>query len=66
MSKRINIILRARLKQEAIANTERDAAIAGEWLPLEEEIFKIARPANSSSSKPAPRVDKEMAISDGG
>jgi len=29
--------LRARLKEEAIANAERDIAIAAEWLPLEEK-----------------------------
>lgn len=37
--------LRARLKEEAIMNAERDAAIAAEWFPLEEEISK-----SSSSS----------------
>ena len=29
--------LRARLKDEALANTERDLAIAAEWFPLDEE-----------------------------
>jgi CopG family transcriptional regulator / antitoxin EndoAI len=32
--------LRARLKEEAIMNAERDAAISAEWFPLEEEISK--------------------------
>ena len=41
--------LRARLKEEAILNAERDAAIAAEWFPLEEEISK------SSSSRVAKR-----------
>ena len=29
--------LRERLKQEALANAERDVAMAAEWFPLEEE-----------------------------
>jgi len=29
--------LRARLKEEAIANADRDLAIAAEWFPLDEE-----------------------------
>jgi CopG family transcriptional regulator/antitoxin EndoAI len=34
--------LRARLKEEAIANAERDLAIAAEWFPLEEEAGRLA------------------------
>jgi CopG family transcriptional regulator/antitoxin EndoAI len=34
--------LRERLKTEAIANTERDLAIAAEWFPLEEEAAQLA------------------------
>jgi len=32
--------LRERLKQEALANAERDLAIAAEWFPLEEEAAR--------------------------
>jgi len=35
--------LRARLKEEAIANTERDLTMAAEWSPLEEEVWSSAR-----------------------
>lgn len=31
--------LRGRLKREALANAERDLAMAAEWFPLEEESF---------------------------
>ena len=34
--------LRARLKAEALANAERDAAIAAEWFPLEEEASRMS------------------------
>jgi CopG family transcriptional regulator/antitoxin EndoAI len=34
--------LRARLKDEAIANADRDLAIAAEWFPLEEEAAQFA------------------------
>jgi CopG family transcriptional regulator/antitoxin EndoAI len=34
--------LRTRLKEEAIANADRDLAIAAEWFPLEEEAAKLA------------------------
>lgn len=33
--------LRERLKAEALANAERDLAIAAEWFPLEEEAARI-------------------------
>ncbi len=33
--------LRARLKKEAVANAERDLAIAAEWFPLEEEALRM-------------------------
>ncbi|MBV9745591.1 MAG: hypothetical protein JO099_17660 [Acidobacteriia bacterium] len=32
--------LRTRLKEEAIANAERDLALAAEWFPLEEEAWE--------------------------
>jgi len=32
--------LRDRLKREALANAERDVALAAEWFPLDEEISK--------------------------
>jgi CopG family transcriptional regulator/antitoxin EndoAI len=32
--------LRAQLKREALANAERDLAMAAEWFPLEEEAWK--------------------------
>lgn len=31
-------MLRERLKREALANAERDVAMAAEWFPLEEEV----------------------------
>lgn len=40
--------LRARLKAEALANAERDLAIAAEWFPLEEETARVLE----TSSKP--------------
>jgi CopG family transcriptional regulator/antitoxin EndoAI len=42
--------LRERLKEEAIANAERDLAIAAEWFPLE-EAAKVVEPR--LSRKPA-------------
>ena len=45
--------LRARLKEEAIANADRDLAIATEWFPLEEEAAQIREPR-----QPAKRVPK--------
>jgi len=35
--------LRERLKQEALANAERDLQMAAEWLPLEEEAWQAAQ-----------------------
>jgi len=38
--------LRSRLKEEAIANADRDLAMAAEWFPLEEEAwqtFEVSR-----------------------
>jgi metal-responsive CopG/Arc/MetJ family transcriptional regulator len=32
--------LRERLKQEAIANAERDLGIAAEWFPLEQKLIQ--------------------------
>jgi CopG family transcriptional regulator / antitoxin EndoAI len=32
--------LRARLKEEALANAERDLAMAAEWFPLEQEVVE--------------------------
>ncbi|MFN0172813.1 MAG: hypothetical protein ACKV22_41060 [Bryobacteraceae bacterium] len=34
--------LRQRLKQEALANADRDRALAEEWFPLEEEGWRLA------------------------
>jgi len=34
--------LRERLKQEALANAERDLQMAVEWFPLEEEAWQLA------------------------
>jgi hypothetical protein len=39
--KAMNEQLRARLKQEALANAERDAQMTAEWLPLEEEAWQL-------------------------
>lgn len=44
--------LRDRLKHEAIANAERDVALAVEWFPLEEEIAKAQSVAKQRSTKP--------------
>jgi CopG family transcriptional regulator/antitoxin EndoAI len=35
--------LRERLKQEALANAERDLQMAAEWFPLEEEAWRLAQ-----------------------
>ena len=35
--------LRERLKQEALANAERDLHMAAEWFPLEEEAWQVAQ-----------------------
>ena len=35
--------LRERLKQEALANAERDLQMAAEWFPLEEEAWRSAQ-----------------------
>ena len=35
--------LRERLKQEALANAERDLQMAAEWLPSEEEAWQAAQ-----------------------
>jgi CopG family transcriptional regulator / antitoxin EndoAI len=43
--------LRERLKEEAIANAERDLEIAAEWFPLEEEAFEISEKAAASAGK---------------
>ena len=48
--------LRERLKAEALANDGRDARIAAEWFPLEEEAAAIASP--SAKSRPASRKSK--------
>jgi CopG family transcriptional regulator / antitoxin EndoAI len=47
--------LRARLKEEAIANGERDLALAAEWFPLEEEAALLAeggRPKKPTRKRP--------------
>jgi len=43
--------LRLRLKEEAIANADRDLAIATEWFPLEEEAVRLTE--TSRRRKPA-------------
>jgi CopG family transcriptional regulator/antitoxin EndoAI len=43
--------LRARLKQEALANAERDLAMAAEWFPLEEEAWLRATTKKPSKGK---------------
>ena len=35
--------LRERLKQEGLANAERDLAMATEWFPLEEESWQLTQ-----------------------
>jgi CopG family transcriptional regulator / antitoxin EndoAI len=35
--------LRERLKQEGLANAERDLLMAAEWFPLEEEAWQVTR-----------------------
>jgi hypothetical protein len=42
MNKRI-VALTERLKEEALANAERDVALAAEWFPMEEETCQIAQ-----------------------
>lgn len=37
----MNEDLRERLKQEALANAKRDAQMAAQWLPLEEEAWQL-------------------------
>ena len=39
--------LRERLKHEALANAERDLAIAAQWFPLDEEAWQRAEAARS-------------------
>lgn len=39
--------LRARLKEEALTNAERDLAMAAEWFPLEEETAQLAEASRS-------------------
>jgi CopG family transcriptional regulator/antitoxin EndoAI len=39
--------LRARLKDDAIENAERDLAISAEWFPLEEEAAQLAETSRS-------------------
>lgn len=42
--------LREQLKQESIANADRDLAIAAEWFPLEEEASRLGGPRRSRKS----------------
>ena len=44
--------LRARLKAEALANAERDLAIAAEWFPLEGEAARIAEESRHGKKPP--------------
>ena len=41
--------LRERLKQEALANAERDLGLAAEWFPLEEEAWGLAQSPKKKS-----------------
>lgn len=43
--------LRERLKEEALANADRDLEIAAEWFPLEEEAWEISEKAASHPAK---------------
>jgi CopG family transcriptional regulator / antitoxin EndoAI len=45
--------LRARLKEEAIANADRDLAIAVEWFPLEEEAHQTFERITRQARKPS-------------
>lgn len=47
--------LRARLKDEALANAGRDLAIAVEWFPLEEEAWQRAEGAGAAKAAKAKR-----------
>jgi hypothetical protein len=42
--------LRELLKQEALANAERDLLLAAEWLPLEEEACSLDNPGKSRNN----------------
>jgi hypothetical protein len=59
MKKRINDVtryrrqqLRSRLKQEALANAQRDLAMAAEWFSLEEEAWRSVTCNNSVAAGP--------------
>ena len=41
MNKQINAVLRERLKEEALANAQRDLAMAAEWFAIDEEAWRI-------------------------
>jgi CopG family transcriptional regulator/antitoxin EndoAI len=43
--------LRAQLRQEALANAERDLAMAAEWFPLEEEAWQRATDKKTKKGK---------------
>lgn len=43
--------LRESLKEEAIANAERDLAMAAEWFPLEEGAARAAKPSGRRRSQ---------------
>jgi metal-responsive CopG/Arc/MetJ family transcriptional regulator len=42
--------LRDRLKSEALANAQRDLAIAAEWFPLEEEAWRTSTAARKTKT----------------
>ena len=42
-------VLRERLKREALANAERDVAMAAEWFPLEQEALGRRSPRRRRS-----------------
>jgi CopG family transcriptional regulator/antitoxin EndoAI len=49
-------MLRQRLKREAIANAERDLAMAAEWFPLEEEASAVPAQAPVKKRAKTPRT----------
>ena len=48
--------LRTRLKEEGIANADRDLVMAAEWFPLEEEAWEtFEKSSRKAPRKPAPQ-----------
>ena len=48
--------LRKRLKEDALANAERDRGLAAEWFPLEEEAAELCECSQSVATDVAPNV----------